>query len=57
MGSDVVVWDCVSTVVMALGLDENLDAQRLLVAFDELLKAAGESDYPKHLAAVVEKRS
>lgn len=40
-GSTYLIWDCVSTVVMALGLDENLEAQRLLTAFDELLQEAG----------------
>lgn len=39
-----VVLDCLRPVLDALGLDEHKDAGRFLVAFDELLKAAGVDD-------------
>ena len=37
-GYDVLVFDCLRPVLDALGLDENREAGRLLVAFDELLR-------------------
>ncbi|MDZ8275670.1 AAA family ATPase [Microbacterium aquimaris] len=39
--ADVVILDCLRPVLDALGLDENHDAGRFLVAFDELRAAAG----------------
>ncbi|QBJ94750.1 AAA family ATPase [Rhodococcus sp. ABRD24] len=39
-GSDVVILDCLRPVLDALGLDENREAGRFLVAFDELLDDA-----------------
>lgn len=42
--ADVVVFDCLRPVLDALGLDENRDAGRFLVAFDELLTEAGVSE-------------
>ncbi|MBM4723174.1 AAA family ATPase [Rhodococcus hoagii] len=39
-GSDVVILDCLRPVLDALGLDENREAGRFLVAFDELLADA-----------------
>lgn len=43
-GSDVVILDCLRPVLDALGLDENHDAGRFLVALDETLSAAGVSE-------------
>jgi hypothetical protein len=43
-GADVVVLDCLRPVLDALGLDENKDAGRFLVAFDALLKECGASE-------------
>jgi len=43
-GADVVILDCLRPVLDALGLDENKDAGRFLVAFDELLAEAGASE-------------
>jgi hypothetical protein len=40
-GNDVVILDCLRPILDALGLDENRDAGRFLVAFDELLNEAG----------------
>jgi hypothetical protein len=40
-GADFVIWDCLSTVVTALGLDPNTEVQGLLVAFGQLLALAG----------------
>lgn len=40
-GADVVVFDCLRPALDALGLDENLDAGRFLVALDELCREAG----------------
>jgi hypothetical protein len=40
-GSDVVIFDCLRPILDALGLDENRDAGRLLMAIDELLSEAG----------------
>jgi hypothetical protein len=40
-GSDVAVFDCLRPILDALGLDENRDAGRLLMAIDELLSEAG----------------
>lgn len=40
-GADVVVLDCLRPVLDALGLSEDKDAGRFLVAFDALLEAAG----------------
>jgi hypothetical protein len=42
--AEYVVLDCLRPVLDALGLDEHKDAGRFLVAFDELLKAAGVPD-------------
>lgn len=42
--SDVAILDCLRPVLDALGLDENTDAGRFLVAFDELLNEAGISE-------------
>ncbi|WP_248240269.1 AAA family ATPase [Microbacterium kunmingense] len=39
--ADVLILDCLRPVLDALGLDENHDAGRFLVAFDELRAAAG----------------
>jgi hypothetical protein len=43
-GADVVVLDCLRPIFDALGLDENRDAGRFLVAFDALLAEAGVTD-------------
>lgn len=43
-GADILVLDCLRPVLDALGLDENREAGRLLVAFDELLREAGISE-------------
>lgn len=43
-GADVVILDCLRPILDALGLDENRDAGRFLVAFDALLKEAGASE-------------
>lgn len=43
-GADVVILDCLRPVLDALGLDENKDAGRFLVAFDALLNEAGVSE-------------
>lgn len=43
-GADVVILDCLRPVLDALGLDENREAGRFLVAFDALLSAAGVSE-------------
>jgi hypothetical protein len=40
-GGEVVILDCLRPVLDALGLDENRDAGRFLVAFDSLLDDAG----------------
>lgn len=40
-GSDVIIFDCLRPVLDALGLDENHEAGRFLVAFDTLLAEAG----------------
>lgn len=40
-GTTVVLFDCLRPVLDALGLDENHDAGRFLVAYDELLATAG----------------
>ena len=40
-GSDVAIFDCLRPILDALGLDENRDAGRLLMAIDELLNEAG----------------
>lgn len=40
-GADVVILDCLRPVLDALGLDENHDAGRFLVAFDALISEAG----------------
>jgi hypothetical protein len=40
-GSDVAIFDCLRPILDALGLDENRDAGRLLMAIDELLSEAG----------------
>jgi AAA domain len=39
-GSDVAIFDCLRPILDALGLDENRDAGRLLMAIDELLSEA-----------------
>jgi hypothetical protein len=41
IGCEYVILDCIRPVMDALGLDENRDAGRLLVAFDALLADAG----------------
>ena len=41
IGCEYVILDCIRPVMDALGLDENRDAGRLLVAFDALLTDAG----------------
>lgn len=43
-GADVVILDCLRPVLDALGLDENKDAGRFLVAFDALLADSGASE-------------
>lgn len=43
-GADVVVLDCLRPILDALGLDENRDAGKFLVAFDSLLSEAGASE-------------
>lgn len=43
-GADLVVFDCLRPVLDALGLDENKDAGRFLVAFDALKAEAGISE-------------
>lgn len=43
-GADVVILDCLRPVMDALGLDENKDAGRFLVAFDALLADSGASE-------------
>lgn len=43
-GSDVVIFDCLRPVLDALGLDENRDSGRFLVAFDALLTEAGATE-------------
>ncbi|WP_418062425.1 AAA family ATPase [Pimelobacter simplex] len=40
-GADVLVFDCLRPALDSLGLDENLDAGRFLVALDELCREAG----------------
>lgn len=40
-GTGVLIFDCLRPVLDAAGLDENRDAGRWLVAFDELLRSAG----------------
>lgn len=40
-GADVVILDCLRPVLDALGLSEDKDAGKVLVAFDALLKASG----------------
>ncbi|WP_299052143.1 AAA family ATPase [uncultured Nocardioides sp.] len=40
-GANVMVFDCLRPALDALGLDENQDAGRFLVALDELCRAAG----------------
>lgn len=44
LDTSVVVFDCLRPVLDALGLDENRDAGRFLVAFDALLDEAGASE-------------
>lgn len=44
LDTDIVVFDCLRPVLDSLGLDENVDAGRFLVAFDELLAATGGAD-------------
>lgn len=44
LGCDYLALDCLRPVLDALGLDENRDAGRFLVAFDELLREAGIGD-------------
>ena len=44
LGVTVLVFDCLRPVLDALGLDENRDAGKFLVAFDALLKEAGISE-------------
>lgn len=43
-GADLVIFDCLRPVLDALGLDENKDAGRFLVAFDALKAEAGISE-------------
>jgi hypothetical protein len=43
-GTDVLIFDCLRPVLDALGLDENRDAGKFLVAFDALLREAGISE-------------
>lgn len=43
-GADVVIFDCLRPVLDALGLSEDKDAGRFLVAFDALLDQAGASE-------------
>lgn len=40
-GADIIILDCLRPVLDALGLDENHDAGRFLVAFDALVSEAG----------------
>lgn len=51
IGADVLILDCLRPVLDALGLDENTDAGRFLVAFDELLNEAciGEAVVVHHM--------
>ena len=42
--ADVVILDCLRPVLDALGLDENKDAGRFLIAFDALLRECGASE-------------
>lgn len=44
VGCDYLILDCLRPVLDALGLDENRDAGKFLVAFDALLSAAGIGD-------------
>ncbi len=44
VGCDYLILDCLRPVLDALGLDENRDAGRFLVAFDALLAEAGVAD-------------
>lgn len=44
LGCDYLILDCLRPVLDALGLDENHDAGRFLVPFDQLLQDAGVSD-------------
>lgn len=44
-GADVVIVDCLSPFMQAVGLDENHDAGRWLVGLDELMAAAGVEVY------------
>lgn len=41
MNASIVIFDCLRPLIDALGLNENTDAGRILVAFDALLKDAG----------------
>lgn len=43
-GVDVIILDCLRPILDALGLDENREAGRFLVAFDALLAEAGASE-------------
>lgn len=43
-GADVIIFDCLRPVLDALGLDENHEAGRFLVAFDTLLAETGASE-------------
>jgi hypothetical protein len=43
-GADVVILDCLRPILDALGLDENHDAGKFLVAFDALLAEAGATE-------------
>jgi hypothetical protein len=44
LGCDYLILDCLRPILDALGLDENRDAGRFLVAFDELTQQAGIGD-------------
>jgi len=44
IGAEVVILDCLRPILDALGLDENTEAGRFLVAFDELLGMCGAAE-------------
>lgn len=44
IGAEVVILDCLRPILDALGLDENTEAGRFLVAFDELIGMCGASE-------------